>query len=73
MAAGPHAEPDLRALGDRVLAAADRHALQALRLVEQVGELGPRPLERRRVHVGDVVGDDLEIGLLGIHPGRRNG
>ncbi len=38
-------------------------------LVDQVLELRPPPLEAGRGHVGDVVGDHLDVGLLGLHPG----
>ena len=70
---GAHAEADLRALRHHVLAAAVGHALGALRLVDQIGEFGAGALERGRVDVGDVVGDDLNVGLLGGHAGRGDG
>ncbi|MNE05131.1 hypothetical protein D3C80_976850 [compost metagenome] len=38
-------------------------------LVQQVLELGPLTLEADRVHVGDVVGDDLDVQLLSQHAG----
>ena len=38
-------------------------------LVDQVLELGPPPLEAGRGHVGDVVGDHFDVGLLRLHPG----
>ena len=44
-----------------------------LGLVEQVGEFGARALEAGGVDVGDVVGDDFEIGLLGVHAGGGDG
>jgi hypothetical protein len=42
-------------------------------LVEQIGELGAGALEAGRVDVGDVVGDDFQIGLLGVHAGGGDG
>src|SRR3712207_6676698 len=59
-----HAEPDLRPRGQ------DRAVVRALRadaaevLVEQVLELGPPALVAGGVQVGDVVRDDLDVGLL---------
>ena len=70
MADKPCAEAELGAFRDGLLAGGDGNAVGALDLVEQVGELGARPLEARRVDVGDVVGDDFDIGLLGRHAGR---
>ncbi len=42
-------------------------------LVEKILELGPLPLEGGRVHVGDVVRDHVDIGLLRQHAGRGDG
>jgi hypothetical protein len=39
------------------------------RLVEEVLEHGARLLESVRVDVGQVVGDDVELGLLRVEPG----
>ncbi len=38
-------------------------------LVDQILELGPPALEARRGHVRHVVGNDFDVGLLGLHPG----
>ena len=38
-------------------------------LVQQVLELGPGFLKSRRVHVGEVVRDHVELRLLGLHSG----
>src|SRR6185312_2050131 len=38
-------------------------------LVDQVLELRPPALEAGGRHVGDVVRDDLDVGLLRLHPG----
>ena len=38
-----------------------------------LSELGTGALERGRVDVGEVVGDDLDVGLLGRHAGGGNG
>ena len=40
-------------------------------LVEQILEFGALALVAGRAHVGDVVGDDLDVELLGHHSGRR--
>jgi hypothetical protein len=40
-------------------------------LVEQVLEFGALALVAGRAHVGDVVGDDLDVEFLGHHAGRR--
>ena len=70
---GAHAEADLGAFGNGLLAAAVGRAGGALGLIEQVRELGPRALEARGVDVGDVVGDHLDVGLLGVHSRRGDG
>jgi len=62
-----HTEPDLGAFRDGRLAAAHRHTLELLRLVEQIGELGAGALEAGGVDIGDVVGDDFDVHLLGVH------
>ena len=43
---------------------------QAQRLVEQVLEIGPHLLEARGVHVGQVVGDRVDVELLARHARR---
>ncbi len=63
----------MRALRNLRLAAPHRDALEALRLIEQVGELRPRALEGGGVDVGDVVGDDFDVQLLGVHARRCDG
>src|SRR5690606_15651817 len=55
----PGAETEPGTFRDMILPGAIRHALQSFGLVEQVGELRPRPLEPGGVHIGDVVGDHL--------------
>jgi hypothetical protein len=55
--------------GTMPLIGAARHALEPLGLVQQVGEFGPRALEAGGVDVGDVVGDDFQVELLGVHAG----
>ena len=40
-------------------------------MVKQILELDFAFLVARRVDVGEVVGDDVEIELLGLHPGSR--
>ena len=40
-------------------------------LVEQILEFGALALVAGRAHVGDVVGDDLDVEFLGHHSGRR--
>ncbi len=62
-----HAEADRDAFRHEAVGGARRHALHAVDLIEKVGELGARALEAGGVDVGDIVGDDFEIGLLGIH------
>ena len=42
---------------------------RSLVLIEQVLELGPGFFEPRRIHVGEVVGNHVELRLLGLHPG----
>ena len=72
-AAGLDAGADLDAgRGTGVGAAGDRAGPRDL-LVEQVLELGPLPLEGGGVHVGDVIGDDIDIGLLREHARRGDG
>ncbi len=61
------------AFGDDALVRPVGNALQPLGLVEQVGELGAGPLEACRIDVGDVVGDDFQVQLLGVHAGRGDG
>ena len=66
---GLHAQPDLRAgrHDGAVVRTVGADAAQVL--VDQVLELGPPPLEAGGGHVGDVVGNDFDVGLLGLHPG----
>src|SRR5579862_3349485 len=45
----------------------------ALVLIEQILEFGALRFEGRRVEIGDVIGDDLDIELLSKHPGRGDG
>ncbi len=45
---------------------ADEAPRSAAGLIEQVLELRAHPLEARRRHVGDIVGDHLDMQLLGI-------
>jgi len=42
-------------------------------LIQQVMELGPPTGIGRGVHVGDVVGNDFHVGLLGQHAGGADG
>jgi hypothetical protein len=65
-------QAQLRPLGYGTRSTAVWNAVRAFHLVQQIGEFGPRPLEARRVDVGDVVGDDFNIELLCAHAGRRN-
>lgn len=67
------AEADRNALRHQRGIGAVGHALRAVDLVEQVGEFGARPLVAGGVDVGDVVGDDFQICLLGIHAGGGDG
>ena len=39
--------------------------------VEQILKFGALALVAGGAHVGDVVGDDLDVEFLGHHPGRR--
>ncbi|EGE59948.1 hypothetical protein RHECNPAF_1760034 [Rhizobium etli CNPAF512] len=66
-------ETDIGAFRDHGLVGAVGHTLGAFGLIEQIRELGAGPLEACRVDVGDVVGDDFQIGLLGIHARCCNG
>ena len=36
---------------------------------KEVFEIGARPLEARRAAIGEVVGDHVQLGLLGFHSG----
>src|SRR5213080_469929 len=65
----PRPEPHLDA-GRRLRVVRGRRSRRADRLVEQVLEVGPALLEARRVHVGQVVGDDVDVQLLGLHARR---
>jgi hypothetical protein len=49
------------------LSAPRRRAREALGLVQQIRELGARPLEARRVDVRDVIRDHFHVRLLGVH------
>jgi hypothetical protein len=69
----PRSQAQLGAFRNGVLAAANGHAMDALDLIQEIGELGPRPLEAGGIDVGDVVGDDLDVQLLGRHARRRDG
>ncbi len=64
---GLHAETDIGAFWHDRLVGAVRHALGALALIKKVGKLGAGALVTGGVDVRDVVRDDFEIGLLGIH------
>ena len=39
--------------------------------VEQVFKIGAVTLERSGIHVGQIVGDHVQLGLHGIHAGSR--
>jgi len=41
-------------------------------LIQQVLEFSPLPLETGGVHIGQVIGYDLDIELLGQHAGGRD-
>ena len=41
-------------------------------LIKQILKFDPSALKRGRVHIRDVVGDDLDVELLGQHPGRTD-
>jgi hypothetical protein len=69
---GLDAEAELDARRHDGVGVRRRGAGAALVLVEQVLELGALTLERRRVHVGDVVRDRLHVELLSQHAGRRD-
>ena len=68
-----HAETDHGAFRHHAGIGAVRHTLQPFRLVEQIGKLRAGALEAGRVDVRDIVGDDFQIELLGIHAGCRDG
>ncbi|MCY1302678.1 hypothetical protein D9M70_523510 [compost metagenome] len=67
------AETDDRAFRNDGLVGAVRHALGALGLIKQVGELCAGTLVAGRVDVRDVVRDHFEVQLLGVHAGCGNG
>src|SRR5690606_36309057 len=67
-----HAKADLSTFGYDVLTAACRRTSCPLGLIEKVRELRPRPFESGRIDVGDVIGDDFDIELLGTHAGRSD-
>jgi len=69
---GADSETKLRALWNRIVLTPARYPLQTLGLIDQVRELRARPLERRCVDIGNVVGNDLNIQVLRGHPGRSN-
>jgi hypothetical protein len=69
---GADSETKLRALWNRIVLTPARYPLQTLGLIDQVRELRTRPLERRSVDIGNVVGNDLNIQVLRGHPGRSN-
>ena len=69
MAAVLHAKAHLRARGHDGAAVGTVGADAAQILVDQVLELGAPALEAGRRHVRHVVGDDFDVGLLGLHPG----
>ncbi len=64
-----HAKAEMGTLWQHRPVGGGGRALHPVGLVEQVGELRPRPLETGRVDVGDVVGDHVQILLLGVHAG----
>jgi hypothetical protein len=66
---GTRPEPDLDPGGELAVRRA-RRARRPQRLVEQVLEVGAALLEAGRVHVRQVVGDDVDVQLLRLHPGR---
>ena len=59
---------DLNA-GGRQIAGTLIRARGTLILVQQVLKLWPRLLETRRVDVGQVVGNHIQLGLLRLHSG----
>src|SRR5690606_17853581 len=67
-----YAEADLRTLRHDVFAATRRRTSRPLRLIEEDRELRPRPFESGRIDVGDIIGDDFDIELLGTHAGRSD-
>src|SRR5262249_40925021 len=67
-----HSEPDLRALRYDILPAARRRSCQPLRLIKQIREFGFPPFKARRVDIGDIVGNDIDIELLGAHSSGSN-
>ncbi len=64
---GLDTKADMGAFRHKRLIGPVRRALHAVDLIEQVGKLGPRALERRGVDVRDVVRDHFKVGLLGGH------
>ncbi len=65
---GPHAHAHLDADGQGVVSLGDGTGDFHV-LVHQVLELGPAFFEARGVHVGQVVGNNVDIQLLGHHAG----
>ncbi len=70
-AASLDANTQLNALRDDAVAAGRAHG-NALGLVHQILEFRALTLEGGRIEVGNVVGDDFDVGLLGSHAGRGN-
>ncbi len=72
-AASAHARADLNAgWRTRLLTAGGGAGTRDL-LVKQILKLRPLPLVSGRVHIGDVVRDDIDIGLLREHAGGSDG
>src|SRR5204863_2585990 len=69
-ARSPHAAAEVDAHGQDVALRRGLRADAADMLVEQVLEFGTLALVAGRAHVGDVVGDDLDVEFLGHHAGR---
>ena len=66
----PGAQADLHAGGNDGARFGRGRSDPAQVIVEEVLKLGPAPLERGRVHVGEVVRDHLDVLLLGEHSRR---
>ncbi len=67
-----HTQSNLCAFWNRVFTAPVWRPSSAFGLVEQIREFGTRTLESSRIDVGNIIGDDLEIELLGRHARRGN-
>ena len=69
---GPDAKTDRVAFRNDRFVVGGGSSCGALRLIEKVGEFGARAFETGRVDIGDVVGNDFNVGLLRGHSRRGN-